>query len=78
MNEQVFIQQFIQMPIDMKQEILAYSEYLKFKYKAYQGKEKLIEAPKIIKSFPKAGFMKGTFVMASDFEAPMDDFKDYM
>lgn len=26
----------------------------------------------------KAGFLKGTFVMAHDFDEPLEDFKDYM
>ena len=26
----------------------------------------------------KAGFAKGTFVMSDDFNAPLEDFKDYM
>ena len=26
----------------------------------------------------KAGFLKGSFIMADDFEAPLEDFKEYM
>ena len=29
-------------------------------------------------SKPKFGFLKGQFKMASDFDAPLEDFKDYM
>jgi hypothetical protein len=27
---------------------------------------------------PKAGFLKGTFVMSPDFDEPLEDFKEYM
>ena len=30
------------------------------------------------KRIPKFGCAKGTFKMADDFDAPLDDFKDYM
>ena len=84
MTEQIFIQQLSQMPEGMKQELLAYFDYLLFKYQV----QSLAKAPRLSnpmekrtqlhRSAPKAGFLKGTFVMASDFDAPLDDFKDYM
>jgi hypothetical protein len=30
------------------------------------------------KKIPKAGFMKGKIWMADDFDAPLEDFKEYM
>jgi len=27
---------------------------------------------------PKAGFLKGTFVVSPDFDEPLEDFKEYM
>ena len=26
----------------------------------------------------KAGFLKGTFILADDFDVPLEDFKEYM
>ncbi|MFN0213591.1 MAG: DUF2281 domain-containing protein [Saprospiraceae bacterium] len=41
-----------------------------------------LEIPEAKKESPKkplkAGFLKGSFVMADDFEAPLEDFKEYM
>jgi hypothetical protein len=41
-----------------------------------------LESPKAKKAATKkplkAGFLKGSFVMADDFEAPLEDFKEYM
>jgi hypothetical protein len=36
------------------------------------------QASSKFKKHPKAGCMKGTFVMAEDFDVPLDDFKEYM
>jgi len=30
------------------------------------------------KKHPKAGFLKGKFVLSEDFDEPLEDFKDYM
>ena len=30
------------------------------------------------KKHPKAGCMKGTFIMKDDFDEPLEDFKEYM
>jgi hypothetical protein len=40
----------------------------------------LLKTKKIKKnrSHPQAGCMKGTFIMKDDFDAPLDDFKEYM
>lgn len=32
----------------------------------------------VAKKVPQFGFAKGTFMMADDFDAPLDEFKDYM
>lgn len=43
--------------------------------------QNLIEKNKKTKSkrtHPKAGCMKGTFKISDDFNAPIDDFKEYM
>jgi Protein of unknown function (DUF2281) len=82
MTPQVLLQQFNQMPEGMQQELLRFIDYLIFKYNMNQQsttkpapvKEAEIEPGK----FPKAGFLKGTFVMTDDFDAPLEDFKEYM
>jgi hypothetical protein len=39
----------------------------------------IIQANEVaIKQVPQFGFAKGTFIMADDFDAPLDEFKDYM
>ncbi len=72
MTEQVFIQQFSKMPEAMKQERMAYFEYLMFKYKLKsQLSEKKEKGENVAKKPLKAGFLKGTFVLADDFDAPI-------
>jgi len=83
MTEQLFLQHLGQMPDGMKQELLAYFEYLLFKYKFLPpaaavppaGKKETSKRPR---TAPKAGFLKGTFVLAKDFNLPLEDFKSYM
>lgn len=55
------------LPKSIRLEIEDYMEYLIQKYK-----------PQKEKKHPQPGCMKGMFVMHSDFDAPLDDFKDYM
>jgi hypothetical protein len=85
MTEQIFIRQFSQMPDGIKQEVLAFFEYLTFKHKLLQGMPKVLVdtdpksfADETQKKTLKAGFLKGTFFLADDFNAPLEDFKDYM
>ena len=57
------------LPNSLKAEISDYMEYLmsrKLKKKNNRDMQ------------PKAGFLKGTFKMNSDFDEPLDDFKEYM
>ncbi len=57
---------FHQLPPDKKQAALNYIEFLIYKY----GTQK---------KHPKAGTMKGIVTyIAKDFDAPLEDFKDYM
>jgi hypothetical protein len=85
MTENVFINQFTQMPEGIKQEILSFYEYLTYKYQIQLPLERNTEPSEKAKTTLepnqkplKAGFLKGTFVMADDFDAPLDDFKEYM
>jgi len=55
------------LPQQIQNEIFDFMEFLIQKHK-----------PQKEKTHPKAGCMKGTFKMTSDFNAPLDDFKEYM
>ena len=55
------------LPQSIQKEIVDYMEFLIQKHK-YQG----------TKTHPKAGCMKGIFKMSTDFNEPLDDFKEYM
>ena len=53
----------------LKQELLLFLEFLLTK--------QFDESP-ARKRIPEFGSAKGTFKMSADFDAPLDDFKDYM
>lgn len=55
------------LPENLKIEVLHYINQL-----VEGNKEKKKKKPL------KFGMMKGTFIMADDFDAPLDDFKEYM
>lgn len=57
---------------DLQTEILHYAEYLAAKY---AGKLPSETSPK---KYRQAGTMKGMFTMIEDFDAPLEDLKDYM
>ncbi|MEB3173834.1 MAG: DUF2281 domain-containing protein [Cyanobacteriota bacterium] len=60
------------LPPLLQSEILHYAEYLTAKYAALPQPE---APPKI---YRQAGTMKGRFKMAGNFDAPLEDLKDYM
>jgi hypothetical protein len=70
------------MPDALKTELLHYAEYLITKYNVLgQAEEdKQAEHEAITVKKPLAGSMKGTFVLplADDFDAPLEDFEDYI
>lgn len=85
MTEQVLLQQWSHLPESMKQELLTFFEYLVFKYKIQgskttksSGDSKEVSEEFLQRVAPKAGFLKGTFLMTDDFDAPLEDFKEYM
>ncbi len=78
MTEQAFLHQLKQMPDSMKQELLAFMDYLFFKYKSTLPSQPQKENDKSPKKPLKAGFLKGTFKLSHDFDEPLDDFKGYM
>ena len=60
------------LPPDLQAEILNYAEYLATKHNQTQISEL---QPK---QHRQAGTMKGMFTMTDDFDAPLEDLKDYM
>ena len=57
------------LPDSLKSEINDYIDFLR---------EKKLKKKVTPKKHPKAGCMKGTFKMSSDFDEPLEDFKEYM
>lgn len=67
-NQTILLTEFQQLPTALQQEVLDFVGYLSAKYK----KQRLPKRR-------KAGSMKGLIsYMAEDFNAPVEDFKDYM
>ena len=67
MEVTVLEQKISQLPLEVRREVSDYVDFLLHKYR--------IRKP--VKPF--AGCMKGTVTwMSEDFNAPLDDFKDYM
>jgi hypothetical protein len=60
------------LPPNLQAEILHYAEYLATKYTQTLPDE---TPPK---TYRQAGTMKGMFTMSKDFDAPLEDLKDYM
>ena len=67
MNNTFLYTKISTLPSSIQNEIMDYIEFLIQKYK-----------PKKVKNHPWAGCMQGTFKMSSDFDAPLEDFKEYM
>lgn len=66
----VFLKQLETLPASQQQVLLDFAEYLVRKYAAAKPSEKKKR---------QAGTLKGFLVyMADDFNAPLDDFKEYM
>ena len=60
------------LPPNLQTEILHYAEYLAAKY------AELSPVDASPQKYRQAGTMKGMFTMAEDFDAPLEDLKDYM
>ncbi|HMJ08582.1 MAG TPA: DUF2281 domain-containing protein [Pyrinomonadaceae bacterium] len=67
-EEKAILEQVRQLPEQLKLEVLHYVEFLQAKYHAQNRKTKN----------RKAGSAEGKFKLALDFDAPLDDFKEYM
>jgi Protein of unknown function (DUF2281) len=60
------------LPETLQQEVLHYAEFLVAKYKQVGSQETLPVKRR------KAGTMEGLIIMSDDFDAPLEDLKDYM
>ena len=71
MNEQLIVSKIQQLNSEpLKQELLFFLDYLLTKQNT--------KPTGTTKKIPQFGCAKGTFKMADDFDAPLDDFADYM
>ena len=69
-TESTLFTKIIALSPSLKEDAIKYIEYL-----LYKDQSSIKHSPK---KTPKAGFSTVGFVMASDFDAPLEDFKDYM
>lgn len=60
------------LPPSLQTEILHYAEFLTAKYAQTN------QSGTATKKYRQAGSMKGAFAMTDDFDAPLEDLKDYM
>ncbi len=70
MTEQTLIQEIHTLPESLKQEVLHFVQFLKQK--------QTVEEKPTKRRKRKAGSAKGEIIMADDFEAPLEDFAEYM
>ena len=67
MNPVVILSKFERLPSDLQKEVSDFMDFLI--NKSAKSNKKII---------PKFGSAKGKIKLASDFDAPLEDFKDYM
>jgi Protein of unknown function (DUF2281) len=74
MLDTTILEALVKLPDSLKQEVLHYIEFLLTKY---ENNEALIDP---FQKKRQAGMMKGTFVLplSDDFDAPLEDFQEYM
>lgn len=71
MDDKLLITEIHKLPETLKLEVWHFISFLKQQY-TLQAAQK--EKPKT----RKAGTAKGKYTLANDFDAPLDDFKEYM
>ncbi|WP_338430197.1 type II toxin-antitoxin system VapB family antitoxin [Synechococcus elongatus] len=71
MVQPTILEKLEQLPESLQVEVLHYIEFLIDK----QGKEHALASPKKKR---QAGLLKGKIWMSDDFDAPLEDLKDYM
>lgn len=69
MSEQMILAYMERLPDSLKSEVIDFIEFLLAKNKNLINVEK---------KQPKFGCAKGKYQMSADFDAPLDDFKEYM
>ncbi|MEM6261735.1 MAG: DUF2281 domain-containing protein [Bacteroidota bacterium] len=75
-SSQQAIQLFQSLPAELQQEVIHFMEFLAAKKKGFLKKD---EKKAEIKKKREPGLRKGFITyMADDFDAPLEDFKDYM
>ena len=70
MTEKMILSEIYQLPENLKKEVLNFIVFLKQDYTS-----KKTSKTKGERTF---GRSKGRYTLAADFDAPLDDFKDYM
>jgi hypothetical protein len=70
MTEKLILSEIYQLPETLKLEVLHFASFLKEEYK-----HKHIEKVENLRIFGKS---RGRYKMASDFNAPLEDFNEYM
>jgi hypothetical protein len=70
MIEKLIYSQLYQLPETLKLEVLHYIQFL--------NKEKSVQHEKVAPKERVFGSAKGKYQLADDFDAPLEDFKDYM
>ncbi len=70
MNNEVIYQEFVSLPESLKKEVKDFIDFLKLKYSLKEDKSNNKERV--------FGISKGKYKLSSDFDEPLDDFKDYM
>ncbi|HEV7381125.1 MAG TPA: DUF2281 domain-containing protein [Dyadobacter sp.] len=68
MSELEFLTKVSQLPPSLKEEVVDFIDFLIDKHDIKNLQKKKL----------KFGMMKGTFSMQEDFDAPLEDFKEYM
>ncbi len=67
------------LPEHLKKQVLDFIEFLLSREgKSKDQQSEALDTNNIAKKPLKAGFLKGSFVMAADFDEPLEDFKEYM
>lgn len=67
-TEQIILKKIHSLPENLKVEIVDFIEFLTQKYHVEKSR----------KVVPEYGSLRGTFIMADDFDEPLEEFKDYM
>ncbi len=71
MSEQMILANLQRLPDSLKNEVMDFIEFLLSKNQNSKTSENE-------KKRPKFGSAKGNYRMSADFDAPLDDFKEYM